>query len=69
MATHSFKSASSTVGAHRLYRMCNDLERDARARRLEKLRERVDSIISEYDLVEGELNSLKAPFGSGETSG
>lgn len=64
VATHSFKSASSTVGAHRLYRMCNDLERDARARRLEKLQERVDTIVTEYELVEGELNALKARFGS-----
>ena len=64
VATHSFKSASSTVGAHRLYRMCNDLERDARARRLEKLQERVEAIVAEYELVEGELDALKARFES-----
>jgi HPt (histidine-containing phosphotransfer) domain-containing protein len=64
VATHSFKSASSTVGANRLYRMCNDLEQDARARRLERLEDRVGEILTEFDLVEGELDVLKARFGS-----
>ena len=62
VATHSFKSASSTVGANRLYRMCNDLETDARARRLERLEDRVSEILTEFDLVEGELDVLKARF-------
>ena len=68
VATHSFKSASSTVGAHRLYQMCNDLERDARSRQLDQLQERVDLILAEYDLVEGELNTLQARFASPEHS-
>ena len=68
VATHSFKSASSTVGAHRLYRMCNDLERDARSRQLDHLQQRVDQILVEFDEVEGELNTLRARFASPEQS-
>ena len=65
VATHSFKSASSTVGAHRLYRMCNDLERDARARHLNRLEDRVEKIFSEYNLVERELDALRSRFDDG----
>ena len=64
VATHSFKSASSTVGANRLYRLCNDLERDARARQLQQLEDRVGEILAEFELVETELNALKARFSS-----
>jgi CheY-like chemotaxis protein len=64
VATHSFKSASSTVGAHRLYRMCNDLERNARARHLNCLADRVEEILAEFKLVERELEALRAQFDS-----
>ncbi len=65
VATHSFKSASSTVGAHRLYQMCNDLEHDARARQLKRLEEKVSKILTEFDLVERELGVLRTQFESG----
>jgi CheY-like chemotaxis protein len=67
VATHSFKSASSTVGAHRLYRMCNDLERDARARHLNRLEDRVEKILSEYNLVKRELEALRSRFDDSST--
>lgn len=62
IATHSFKSASSTVGAHRLYCMCNELELDARARRLDNLDVRVEEVLKEYDQVERELGFLRTRF-------
>lgn len=65
VATHSFKTASSTVGAHRLYRLCNDLERDVRARRVNRLEDRVEDIFSEYNLVERELDALRSRFDDG----
>ena len=62
VATHSFKSASSTVGAHRLYKMCNELERDARSRQLDRLEDKVEKILAEFRLVERELDVLRSRF-------
>lgn len=69
VATHSFKSASSTVGAHRLYKMCNALERDARSGVVENLIQRVDGVLSEFSAVEGELKELQARFSTTPESG
>jgi CheY-like chemotaxis protein len=62
VSMHSFKSASSTVGARRLYRLCHDLERDARAKNLEGLDARVEQIMAEFERVETELEKLKTTF-------
>jgi histidine phosphotransfer protein HptB len=57
-AAHSFKGSCSNVGAPALASLCAELEKKAVANDLDNIKQDIDSIKTEYEIVKGLLRSL-----------
>ena len=57
---HTLKSSSASIGALRLSRLCAELEAAVRGGESEGLRERVDALGSEVDIVKPALEKLSS---------
>ena len=58
-SAHSLRSGSAFLGAHRLARMCGELEREARTGAIHDATHRINLIASEYEELVLALNAVK----------